>query len=85
VLLFNLAAALGALYGIVVLIRRRSPTWFPAAVFPLIFPWAYYLSLVLPRYRLPIDPVVLLLTSVALESFLQTRNRPALNRTEPRT
>ncbi len=85
VLLFNLSAALGALYGIVVLIRRRSPAWFPAAVFPLIFPWAYYLSLVLPRYKLPIDPVVLLLTAVALESFFQTRNRPTLNRAEPRT
>jgi 4-amino-4-deoxy-L-arabinose transferase-like glycosyltransferase len=85
VLLFNLAAALGALYGIVVLIRLRRPAWFPAAVFPLVFPWAYYLSLVLPRYRLPIDPVVLLLTAVALESLFQTRNRPALNRTGPRT
>jgi 4-amino-4-deoxy-L-arabinose transferase-like glycosyltransferase len=85
VLLFNLAAALGALYGIVVLIRLRRPAWFPAAVFPLVFPWAYYLSLVLPRYRLPIDPVVLLLTAVALESLFRTRNRGALNRTEPRT
>jgi hypothetical protein len=85
VLLFNLAAALGALCGIIILVRRRIPAWFPAAVFPLIFPWAYYLSLVLPRYRLPIDPVVLLLTAVALESFFQTRNRPALNRTDPRT
>jgi 4-amino-4-deoxy-L-arabinose transferase-like glycosyltransferase len=85
VLLFNLAAALGALYGIVVLIRRRRPAWFPAAVFPLVFPWAYYLSLVLPRYRLPIDPVVLLLAAVALESLFQTRNRPSLNRTGPRT
>jgi hypothetical protein len=85
VLLFNLAAALGALCGIVVLLRRHSPAWFPAAVFPLIFPWAYYLSLALPRYRLPIDPVVLLLTAVALESFFETRNRPALNRADPGT
>jgi 4-amino-4-deoxy-L-arabinose transferase-like glycosyltransferase len=80
VLLFNLAAALGALYGIVVLVRRRSPNWFPAAVFPLIFPWAYYLSLVLPRYRLPIDPVVLLLTAVAVESLFKTRSRAGLYR-----
>jgi 4-amino-4-deoxy-L-arabinose transferase-like glycosyltransferase len=80
VLLFNLAAALGALYGTVVLVRRRSPNWFPAAVFPVIFPWAYYLSLVLPRYRLPIDPVVLLLTAVALEGLFLARNGPSLNR-----
>ena len=80
VLLFNLAAALGALYGTVVLVRHRSPNWFPAAVFPVIFPWAYYLSLVLPRYRLPIDPVVLLLTAVALEGLFLARNGPSLNR-----
>jgi len=81
VLLFNLAAAFGAVYGTVVLVRCRSPHWFPAAVFPVIFPWAYYLSLVLPRYRLPIDPVLLLLSAVALASLFQTRNRPGLNRT----
>ena len=85
VLLFNLAAALGALYGMVVLVRRPSPYWFPVAVFPVVFPWAYYLSLVLPRYRLPIDPVVLMLTAVALESLFQTRNRAGLHHAEPQS
>ncbi len=79
VLLFNLLAASGALLGIITLIRRGSPFWFPAAIFPLVFPWAYYLSLVLPRYRLPIDPVILLLTAIALESLFGGKNVVRLN------
>jgi 4-amino-4-deoxy-L-arabinose transferase-like glycosyltransferase len=67
VLLFNLVVAVCALLGLVILFRRRSVYAFPAAVFPFVFPWAYYLSLVLPRYRLPIDPVVMLLTAIAIE------------------
>lgn len=65
VLLFNLLAAIGALAGIILLFRRGSEYAFPAAVFPVVFPWAYYLTLALPRYRLPIDPVVLLLAAAA--------------------
>jgi 4-amino-4-deoxy-L-arabinose transferase-like glycosyltransferase len=78
VLLFNLLAAFGALLGIIFLIRRHSPFWFPTAIVPLVFPWAYYLSLVLPRYRLPIDPVVLLLAAVALETLFRGENRASL-------
>jgi 4-amino-4-deoxy-L-arabinose transferase-like glycosyltransferase len=80
VLLFNLLAAFGALLGIIFLIRRRSPFWFPAAIFPLVFPWAYYLSLVLPRYRLPIDAVVLLLAAIALETLFRRENRAGLKK-----
>ena len=76
VLLFNILAAIGALLGIVVLIRRRNTYAFPVAVFPLVFPWAYYATLALPRYRLPIDPIVLLLAAVALQRLVQ---RLALN------
>ncbi|HYL46063.1 MAG TPA: glycosyltransferase family 39 protein, partial [Candidatus Limnocylindrales bacterium] len=63
VLLFNVLAALGALAGIIILIRRRSPYCFPLAVFPVVYPCAYYVTLAYPRYRLPIDPVVLLLVA----------------------
>ena len=69
VLLFNVMATMGALLGIVILFRRRSVYAFPAAVFPVVFPWAYYLTLVLPRYRLPIDPIVLLLAAIAFGSL----------------
>ena len=66
VLLFNVLTALAALLGIVALVRTRSPFAFPAAVFPLVFPWAYYMTLAFPRYRHPIDPVIMLLTAVTL-------------------
>lgn len=69
VLLFNLLIAAGALAGIVVLIRRRSAYWFALAVFPIVFPWAYYLTVVMPRYSLPIDPALMLLTAAAVGGF----------------
>jgi 4-amino-4-deoxy-L-arabinose transferase-like glycosyltransferase len=75
VLLFNVAAAIGTLLGIVILFRSGSVYAFPTAVFPVVIPWAYYLTLVLPRYRLPIDPIVMLLTAVAFERLCQLRDR----------
>ena len=78
VLLFNIVAAIGAPLGILVLSRRRSPYTLPIAVYPLVFPWAYYLTLALPRYRLPIDPVVLLLLALSLDELLP-RRRPGFH------
>jgi 4-amino-4-deoxy-L-arabinose transferase-like glycosyltransferase len=69
VLVFNFLMALGTAAGILVLWKKRGAYLFPLAVFPLVFPWAYYLTLVVPRYRLPIDPAVMLLTAVALQAI----------------
>jgi Dolichyl-phosphate-mannose-protein mannosyltransferase len=66
VLLFNVAVALGALAATIFLIREKSPYWLPLAAFPAIFPVTYYLTMVVPRYKLPIDPVLMLLTAVAV-------------------
>jgi 4-amino-4-deoxy-L-arabinose transferase-like glycosyltransferase len=78
VLTFNLFVAAGTAAGIVVLWRRRSACLFPIAVFPVVFPWAYYLTLVVPRYRLPVDPAVMLLTAVALQTIIRrSATRPA--------
>jgi len=63
VLLFNVLVSLGALAGVIVLFRARSPYAFPLAVFPLVFPCAYYLTLASARYRHPMDPALLLLTA----------------------
>jgi 4-amino-4-deoxy-L-arabinose transferase-like glycosyltransferase len=71
VLAFNLVAALGTLCGIIVLFRERSPFVIPVAVFPLVYPWAYYLTLALPRYRLPIDPIVILLLAISIQRLAQ--------------
>jgi Dolichyl-phosphate-mannose-protein mannosyltransferase len=58
-------SGLGALFGIAVLAWRRSAYALPPAVFPLFFPFLYYVTHTSLRYRLPIDPVVLLLTAIA--------------------
>jgi hypothetical protein len=81
VLLFNIAAGLGALAGIVVLIRSRSTYAFPLAAGPVIFPFAYYFTLAFPRYRHPIDPTLMLLTAIALAAICAPA-RPLRNRTD---
>ena len=78
VLIFDICAGIGALAGIVLLFWRRSMFAFPLAVFPIVFPCVYYFSVVLPRYRLPIDPVVLFLAAIAIAFFF---NRIARERT----
>jgi hypothetical protein len=75
VLAFNLAAALGALCGIIILFRECSQFAVPLAAFPLIYPWAYYLTLALPRYRLPIDPIVILLLAISIQHLAHLRKR----------
>ncbi|MDP9055305.1 MAG: hypothetical protein M3N93_13550, partial [Acidobacteriota bacterium] len=66
VLLFNIFAALAGATAIVALFRRGSIYAIPLAAGPLLFPFAYYLTLALPRYKHPIDPTLLLLSAVAL-------------------
>jgi hypothetical protein len=78
VLLFNLLMALGAVAGIVTLYNRRSEYTFPVAVAPIVLPWAYYLTLAYPRYRLPVDPAVMILTAVALAQTVRARKPVAL-------
>ncbi len=73
VLIFNLAVAVGALLGIVHLGHARSVYLIPVAVFPVILPWAYYLTLALPRYRHPIDPVLMLLAGLAVTGATPVR------------
>lgn len=75
VLLFNLLTGIGALAGIIVLVRQRSVYWIPLAAFPIIFPCAYYLTVVMPRYGLPIDPAVMLLTAVAIGAVAKRQSR----------
>jgi hypothetical protein len=71
ILAFNLVAALGALCGIIILCRERSQFAVPIAVFPLVYPLAYYLTLALPRYRLPVDPIVILLLAISIQRLAQ--------------
>ena len=72
VFLCNFLAAAGALAGIVVLFvdRKTRAYTLPVTVFPVVFPFAFYLSQALFRYRYPIDPVVMLLTAVAVGALV---------------
>jgi hypothetical protein len=70
----------GALTGIIVLITRRSAYALPIASFPVLFPFLYYVTHTSLRYRHPIDPVVLLLTAVAMQTVLQFVGRAYRNR-----
>lgn len=57
-------SGIGALAGIIVLLRRRSLFTFPLAAYPIAFPFVYYITHTSLRYRQPIDPIVLLLTAI---------------------
>ncbi len=65
-------SGIGALFGIVVLVWRRSAYALPLAAFPVVFPFLYYVTHTSLRYRHPIDPIVLLLTSIAVGALLKS-------------
>jgi hypothetical protein len=68
ILLCSSLTAIGAFAGIVALWRTRSAMTFPLAVFPVIYPCLYYVTHADLRYRHPIDPVLCLLTAIAVTS-----------------
>jgi 4-amino-4-deoxy-L-arabinose transferase-like glycosyltransferase len=67
-LLCSFLTGLGTFVGILVLWLRQSAITFPLAIFPLIFPYLYYVTHADLRYRHPIDPVLCLLTAIAATS-----------------
>jgi hypothetical protein len=73
VLISNALAAIGALCGILLLVRSRSVYAFPLAMGPLVYPVIYYVTHTSLRYRHPIDPVVLLLAAIAVAAVSQER------------
>ncbi len=75
--LSNFLAGIGALAGVIILWARRNRYAFPAAVLPVVFPFAFYLTQALLRYRHPIDPIVMLLTAAALAELFRARRLPS--------
>lgn len=73
-LLANFLVALGTLAGLVAVWIRRSGYRFVLSAVPLVFPWVYYATQPYVRYRLPIDPVLILLIAMAFDA-LWTRNK----------
>jgi hypothetical protein len=73
----NTAAAIGGLFGVIVLFWKRSPFAFPLAAYPAVYPLIYYLTHPNLRYRHPIDPVVLLLSAIAVASLFKKYRQPS--------
>lgn len=65
----NFLAAVGALAGVIIVFMRRDVREYavPLTAFTILYPFAFYLSQALFRYRYPIDPLVLLLAAISLE------------------
>jgi hypothetical protein len=68
ILLSNFLTVIGGLFGSLALWQRRSAMTFPLAVFPVVYPCLYYVTHADLRYRHPIDPVLCLLTAIAVIS-----------------
>lgn len=75
-LVCNTATGIGCLLGIAALLWKRSPYAFPLAVYPLVYPWLYYVTHANLRYRHPIDPVVLLLVAIAVGCLSKNAAQP---------
>jgi 4-amino-4-deoxy-L-arabinose transferase-like glycosyltransferase len=69
----NILISLGVLVGIVVLVVRRNPYAFPLIVVPIVYPCLYYLTVALLRYRHPIDPILILISAIAVSAVLPKR------------
>jgi hypothetical protein len=66
-------SGVGALAGVLVLLWNRSGYTVPLAVYPIIFPFLYYITHTSLRYRHPIDPEILLLTAIAFGAAFGVR------------
>jgi len=66
IFLVNFLTALGSAIGVMTLLLRRSSFAVPLGVFVVFVPIVYYITHASLRYRHPIDPVVALLTALAI-------------------
>ena len=77
VLISNTLAAIGALCGILALLRSRNIYAFPLATVLIVYPVIYYVTHASLRYRHPIDSVMLLLAVIAVAAVSQKHLGPA--------
>jgi hypothetical protein len=80
VILCNAILTLGTAIGALLLARSKSPFAFPLAVFPVLFPFVYYVTHPSLRYRHPIDPILVFLVVFAFVACVSKfhRNAPIL-------
>jgi hypothetical protein len=74
----NFGAAVGALAGAVRLFANRNLRHYaiPVTTLPILFPFAFYLSQALLRYRYPIDPLAMLLVALAAAGCWEHLRQP---------
>jgi 4-amino-4-deoxy-L-arabinose transferase-like glycosyltransferase len=75
IFLGNAFVTVATIFGIAVLFFRRSPHAVPIALVPILFPVVYYVTHTSLRYRHPMDPILLLLSAVAIVAVLTPRAR----------
>jgi len=66
----NFLVALGTLGGLFAVWIKWRRYAFVLSVFPVVFPLIYYVTEPYLRYRQPIDPILMLLTAMALDALL---------------
>ena len=76
----NALTAIGAVSGLVLLFLRRNHYAIPVFLVPLLFPIVYYVTHTSLRYRHPLDPVLVLLTAVALTSVFGPKKVAPISR-----
>jgi hypothetical protein len=70
-----------ALFGALRSLPAMSVPQRVALVIPLIcYPLAYYIVIYMPRYRIPLDWILLLLAGAAVWHWLEGRQRTAISR-----
>jgi len=70
-LLANFLVALGSAGGFILVWLKRRRYAFLLSAAPVGFPWIYYATQPYVRYRLPIDPILLLLIAVAAATLFR--------------
>jgi hypothetical protein len=83
VILCNAILTLGTALGALFLAHSKSRFAFPLAVFPLLFPFIYYVTHPSLRYRHPIDPILIFLTVFAAAATRPSKYRSVLHSQNP--
>jgi 4-amino-4-deoxy-L-arabinose transferase-like glycosyltransferase len=76
VLLCNFLLTVGSALGALLLARAKDPLAVPLIVFPLLYPFVYYITHTSLRYRHPIDPILIFLAVFAIAAPKQAAFRP---------
>ena len=85
-LVINISLSLLTLFGALYAYRAQLPSATPYAMVLLVFPIVFYVTHTSPRYRFPMDPIMVVLAANGVAcsiSVLQARFRHARNSTTP--